>query len=67
MGRKYPRMNSWFLLLNIPHLPRVGLKYMYIKVSQITGIFQKITLQNATLFHVMPFPKMIVFENENLI
>ena len=32
---------------------------MYIRVSQIAGVFQKMIFESCTLYHIMPFAKII--------
>ena len=32
---------------------------MYIRVSQIAGVFQKMIFESCTLYHIMPFVKII--------
>ena len=34
-------------------------KAIYIRVSQIAGVFQKLIFESCTLYHIMPFAKII--------
>ena len=34
------------------------LVYLYIRVSQIAGVFQKKIFEGSTLYHIMPFAKI---------
>ena len=39
---------------------------MYIRESQIADVFQKLIFGSCTLFHIMPFDKIIGPEEKNM-
>jgi len=50
--------------MRLPPLCKVALEldsflFMYTRVSQIAGVFQKMIFESCTLLHIIPFAKII--------